>query len=475
MATLILNNDFEGSPWKGFTLANRQYVLVSTTNPIPKNINQVTSPDGVGKVLKYILNKTDPVISSSVRAEIQLDGTDAPETSERWYGLRYWLEKYDTDDGAESILQWHDSDGTTPPLSIQIASGRIRIMQSFTSGNIPVDLGSTTIGKWINIVIHVKWSNSANGLLEVWRDGVKMVNKTNVRTNSKGGSYMKIGINKWSWAPGGGSSSATQRIFYIDNFKMGDGTVSYADVDPSSTVVPVPNQAPKVNVGLDVSIQLPTNSISLSATASDPDGNIVSYAWSKVSGNNAVIVTPTSVNTSITNLEAGDYVFRLTVTDNANASSSDDVNVHVEPQPVNQPPVVNAGNDFSVNLPGIAFLYGVTSYDPEGGLLTYEWSKESGDPSIITSPTGSSTTVTNLTEGKHEFFLTVTDNKGVSASDSVWVTAISTPKKYSIKDLTGQVLATFDDFYFEVNYNADSQILATFASGSDGHRISIKK
>lgn len=222
---LSLENTFEGDAFKGFTLQDHQYCCAYS-------ITQVTAPDGIGKALRYDLRSTDAIVSSSKRAEIQLAGTDAPETSERWYGLRYWLEKYDKDAGAESILQWHDKDGTTPPLSLQVSGGSLDIVQSFTSGNTHNNLGATTIGKWISIVIHVKWTTGNTGLLEVWRDGTRVISKANIRTNSKGGSYMKIGINKWSWAPGGGSSTATQRVFYIDDFRMGNESATYKDVAP---------------------------------------------------------------------------------------------------------------------------------------------------------------------------------------------------------------------------------------------------
>lgn len=224
---LLLENTFDDGKLTGFTLVNEQYCI-----PCGYALNVVTSPDGKGKSVKYDLKSTDPIVSSSKRSEMQLSGADAPETSERWYGLKYWLEKYDADNGRESILQWHDQDGTTPPLSLQVGSGTFTIMQSFTSGNIPTDIGSTVTGKWISIVIHVKWTTGNTGLLEVWKDGNKVVNKVNVRTNSKGGSYMKIGINKWSWAPGGGSSTATERIFYIDDFRMGNEKATYNDVAP---------------------------------------------------------------------------------------------------------------------------------------------------------------------------------------------------------------------------------------------------
>ena len=65
-------------------------------------------------------------------------------------------------------------------------------------------------------------------------------------------------------------------------------------------------------------ITLPTTNVVLDGSASsDPDGNIVSYAWSKISGpNTPIIVSATSSSTNITGLLQGTYVFQLLVTDN---------------------------------------------------------------------------------------------------------------------------------------------------------------
>lgn len=95
------------------------------------------------------------------------------------------------------------------------------------------------------------------------------------------------------------------------------------------------NQLPTLNAGLDKSITLPTSSVTLTGTASDPDGTISSYSWTKVSGPAGnTITTPSAASTTITGLVQGSYVFRLTVTDNGGASSSDDVTVTVNAAPV---------------------------------------------------------------------------------------------------------------------------------------------
>ncbi len=92
------------------------------------------------------------------------------------------------------------------------------------------------------------------------------------------------------------------------------------------------NQPPVVNAGADQTITLPVNSVNLSAIASDADGSISGYSWTKISGGAATIVSSTAAATAITGLVDGTYVFRCTVTDNIGATSFDNVTVQVNPQ-----------------------------------------------------------------------------------------------------------------------------------------------
>jgi poly(3-hydroxybutyrate) depolymerase len=94
------------------------------------------------------------------------------------------------------------------------------------------------------------------------------------------------------------------------------------------------NQNPSAVAGNDMTITLPTNSVQLNGNGYDPDGTITHYSWFKVSGPSANIVSPSSVNTIVNNLNAGTYTFKLTVTDNVGASSTDEVKVTVNPAPV---------------------------------------------------------------------------------------------------------------------------------------------
>jgi len=93
---------------------------------------------------------------------------------------------------------------------------------------------------------------------------------------------------------------------------------------------PVANQLPAANAGSNQTITLPISSVSLTGTGSDPDGNIVSYQWSQTSGPSQAIFLSTSwANTSVSGLIQGSYVFALKVTDNAGGTSTSSVTITV--------------------------------------------------------------------------------------------------------------------------------------------------
>jgi hypothetical protein len=185
------------------------------------------------------------------------------------------------------------------------------------------------------------------------------------------------------------------------------------------------NQAPTANAGADQTITLPANSVSLAGSGTDADGTIVTYAWTKLTGGAATLTSPSSASTTITGLVAGSYTFRLTVTDNSGASTSDDVIVTVNAA-TNQPPTVNAGQDQTITLPVSSVNLSGTASDADGSIVTYAWTQVGGVAATIVSPSDSTTSITGLSAGTYTFRLTVTDNNGASASDDVNVVVNST-------------------------------------------------
>ena len=188
------------------------------------------------------------------------------------------------------------------------------------------------------------------------------------------------------------------------------------------TVNAAGNVAPAANAGSDKTITLPTATVSLTGTGTDPDGTIASYLWTKISGPAGGTITSTTVaSTTMTALIQGIYKFELRVTDNAAAIARDTVQVTVNAAG-NVVPAANAGSDQTIILPLSAVNLAGTGTDSDGTIASYNWLKISGAASaIITTSTSAATTVTGLTEGIYIFELTVTDNKGATAKDNVQV------------------------------------------------------
>ncbi|MBL7699549.1 MAG: T9SS type A sorting domain-containing protein [Chitinophagaceae bacterium] len=216
---------------------------------------------------------------------------------------------------------------------------------------------------------------------------------------------------------------------YVFRLRVTDNSGAIADDEVTVTVRPDPNVAPVAKAGNDITITLPTNTVTLNGNGStDSDGTISNYLWTKVSGPAATIVNASGVSTAVNNLTEGTYIFRLRVTDNKGATGEDLVTVRVNPAE-NVAPVANAGSDITITLPeNKTSLSGVGSTDSDGTISTYEWAKLSGPSQfIIASPNASLTSVTNLVEGVYVFRLLVTDNKGATSADTVKVTVNAAP------------------------------------------------
>ena len=79
---------------------------------------------------------------------------------------------------------------------------------------------------------------------------------------------------------------------------------------------------------------------------------------------------------------------------------------------VNMPPVIDTGGDQEITLPvNSVVLDGSESYDPDGEIVSFEWTYISG-PSEINPGDGATPTVSNLIAGTYVFKLYVTDNHG---------------------------------------------------------------
>jgi len=220
-------------------------------------------------------------------------------------------------------------------------------------------------------------------------------------------------------APSSAVSTASGLIAgqYVFELSVQDNAGAVSKAQVKVTVTAAGTQPPVANAGADQSITLPVNSATIDGSAST--GSITSYTWTEQSGPSTVSLSNTAINT-LNNLVAGTYIFRLTVKDNASATSTDSVIIRVNAA-VNKAPVANAGPSLNISLPvNSAQLDGTQSYDPDGTIAAYSWSMISGpNTPALTGGSTAQASVSNLAAGQYTFQLTVTDNAGATASAQV--------------------------------------------------------
>lgn len=186
------------------------------------------------------------------------------------------------------------------------------------------------------------------------------------------------------------------------------------------------NPAPNVDLGNDITLQLPTSQVTLtSQITDDPGDTIQAYSWTKRSGGSATIVSPSTANTEITGLTtAGSYVFRLTVSDNEGAKGFDDIRITVIAE--NNPPVIN-------NITGTTEVFYTSGFgstiltadvsDPDGDPLTYNWTQSEGPSTTTMSGTNTSqVSISQLRTGVYKFLLKVRDDAGRQTQRTTTVT-----------------------------------------------------
>ncbi|HLG18425.1 MAG TPA: Ig-like domain-containing protein [Bdellovibrionota bacterium] len=163
---------------------------------------------------------------------------------------------------------------------------------------------------------------------------------------------------------------------------------------------------------------------SVSAAASDNNG--VAGVQFKLDGVNLGVedtTSPYSISWNTTSVANGSHSLSAVARDaKGNTATSSAVNVTVS-NITSQPPTANAGPDFSIVKDTVKTVYGSGS-DPDGTIASYWWTISSTSCALST-PDASQTNIKCTVAGTFTLTLKVTDNQGLTASDSAIVTVTS--------------------------------------------------
>ncbi len=184
----------------------------------------------------------------------------------------------------------------------------------------------------------------------------------------------------------------------------GDGLTDGNDPDCAANVAPTANPNGPYNAVAGSPITFS------SAGSTDPDGSIVAYDWDFGDGNAATGPSPTH-----TYVSEGTFTVSLTVTDDRGATDTASTTATITPAPL--PPGANAGGPYSGIVGAIVNFDGTGSNDPDGTITSYAWDFGDGG-----SATGPSPSHSYSVDGIFTVTLTVTDNDGLTGTDSTTAT-----------------------------------------------------
>jgi hypothetical protein len=207
---------------------------------------------------------------------------------------------------------------------------------------------------------------------------------------------------------------------YIMKLVVSDGDLSNAD----TVIVTYTNHVPVANAGDPIVIEF-TQTAQLQGSASDPDGDPLTYAWTEISkpdGSIAVLSNPAILNPTFKPDKQGVYEFSLIATDNSSISSAPST---MTISTTNHRPVAHAGDDIQMLFKNTVVLNG-SGTDADSDLLTYAWTVINAPMGSIGNGTLSALDVANPTfnpdlRGDYELGLIVNDGQEDSLQDTMLI------------------------------------------------------
>ena len=226
----------------------------------------------------------------------------------------------------------------------------------------------------------------------------------------------------YSWAPAAGLSSATAANPDASPTATTTYTLTVSDAGgctATDMVTVTVNPVPVATAGSDVALCAGSSVVIGGGPTGSAGTPPYTYSWAPASG----LVSPTDANPTATPAATTNYT--VTVTDVNGCTSTDEVVVTVNPNPI-----ADAGSDKQVCNGSMVAIGGAPSANAGTAPYTYSWAPAAGLSSAsIANPDATPAATTTYT-------LTVSDANGCSSSDAVIVTVIPGPTVSAGNDIS---------------------------------------
>lgn len=209
--------------------------------------------------LRFFLRPTSldkwPRGEASHRAELG-PRINAPVTryprvgEERWYGMSVFFPEdfvfapRDLESEIRfSIAQWQHGTTGSPALALEVYGDKLMLARSSgnsmdTEWNDPMFLTRIERGKWIDVILQVKWEKE-NGMAKIWVDEQLKLEQEGIATiyeNLEVGGAFKIGLYYWRWKDRDSvrktlDAGINDREIYIDEVREFIGEDGFSAVD----------------------------------------------------------------------------------------------------------------------------------------------------------------------------------------------------------------------------------------------------
>lgn len=275
--------------------------------------------------------------------------------------------------------------------------------------------------------------NVSNAMVTVQREGgssgALKVRYALVDGSAKVGVDIAAATGELSWTDGDSAAKSIALQLLDDTLLEGDENLTLqltavegslqAGRDKLNVLIRDNEQNRAPQISLDVPAQVNAGAtVQLKASATDADGDALTYQWTQLTGPAVTVSNATSAQASfIAPNTASDLSFQLTVTDSRGGRSQSNASVQVVA--VNTAPKVALR--YSTSNQQVTITADAT--DAEGDALTYRWQQTAGASLTLTGASTATVSFNTAAAGSYTLQVTVTDARGLSTSASQTITA----------------------------------------------------